>query len=169
MASGGGPEARKKVGSKRNIRNGTRRVVYNGKGSPVSKAGKVYEWDRGVIGISKDGRAIRENLDETTTHHASATYLVATKFDIQFPRTIQPFKAGINCANQGLLLMQFEGDNAYLYFPLSITNEQLKVLNDILMPRQSFVYAISHGENIIDDQKYEDVIQYAESITQRVK
>ncbi len=139
--------------------------AYNGKWSPKSEAGKQYEWDRGVIGVSEEGETSRECLDETTTHHASATLKIAQNFNIPISKTIHPFKAGIICANHGILIMQFEGDNAYLYFPLNITKEQLTVLNDILEPRQSFEYSYVHDENIFDGKKSEDVIQYAQTIT----
>lgn len=139
--------------------------AYNGKWSPKSEAGKQYEWDRGVVGISEEGEISRECLDETTTHHASATLKIAQNFNISVSKTVHPFKAGIVCAKQGILIMQFEGDNAYLYFPLDITEEQLTALTDILEPRQSFEYSYVHDENIFDSKKGEDVIQYAQTIT----
>ena len=43
-------------------------------GSPVSYAGVIYEWNRGVIAVDSEGREEKENLDKKFfSHHVDAT------------------------------------------------------------------------------------------------
>ena len=141
---------------------------YGGKWSPRSDVGKIYEWNRGVIGILPDGKIAKEALDETTTHHASATLKIAESFNVAISKTIHPFKAGVVCAKAGILVLQFEGDMVYLYFPQNISEEQLRLLVDLIIPRQNFQYSYVHEEDIIDSKTGEEVLEFAESITNKI-
>ena len=143
------------------------RIARNGRWSPVSNAGKIFEWNRGVIGISEDGEIYKECLDETTTHHAGATYKVANHFEITIIRTPQPYKAGVSCSSQGLLLLQFEGDKVCIYFPQSLSEEQFTSLEEIIAPRDTFIYSYDHEGDVVDDKTSEEIMQYAEGITEQ--
>lgn len=129
--------------------------------SPMSLAGKVYEWNRGVIGISYDGEVEKENLDGTNNHHADATYRVSQKLGVNIPLIIEPFQAGLNAIEQGLVILQTEGDNCFVYFPQVISEEQLDKIKASITPRKDFNFSFIHGEEIFEDVPYDIVINYA--------
>ena len=132
--------------------------------SPVSWAGVVYEWNRGVIGISVDGEVVKEKLDGTINHHADATIRIAEELGSPIEDTTAPFEAAINCNKNGLLIFQSEGDNAFVYFPDEISEEQLSELKNIIAPRGEFSFSFTHKENIYEEQKASDVIAFATKI-----
>ncbi|MBR2828725.1 MAG: hypothetical protein IKE70_05790 [Bacilli bacterium] len=134
-------------------------------GSPESSAGKLYEWDRGVIGISYDGEIRKVNLDETSDHHAAATVRVAEELGSPILSTTQPFQAAIDCTKKGLIILQSEGDRAFVYYPNEISEEQYRELNEILLPRTDFSFSFTHNEQIYEEQTVNQVLIFAEKIT----
>ena len=132
--------------------------------SPVSSAGIKYEWDRGVIGISKSGEVQKEELDGTLNHHADATIRIANSFGHTILNTANPFAAAVDSAKEGLLIFQSEGDNAFVYFPDTITEKQLDALIEIITPRADFNFGFSHREEVFDVQTMDDVLNYARRI-----
>ena len=132
--------------------------------SPQSIAGKVYEWNRGVVGISIDGDIEKEILDGTFNHHADATVRIAEALGSPIEKTNAPFEAAINCANNGLLIFQSEGDNVFVYFPPVISEEQLNGLIDIVTPRNGFNFSYTHEEQIYEDQQMQAVINFATTL-----
>ena len=132
--------------------------------SPFSLAGVVYEWNRGVIGISIDGEVVKESLDGTSNHHADATGRIADKLGSPIANTTAPFEAAISCNANGLLIFQSEGNNAFVYFPEEISEYQLSALKDIVAPRSNFIFSFTHQGNIYEDQRAQSVIEYASRI-----
>ena len=131
--------------------------------SPISNAGEVYQWNRGVIGISRNGVIETENLDKTFSHHAAATVKISRYFGVTIPMTTMPFQAGLDAKANGILLLQLEGDNCLVYFPDNVTNVQLNQLVKIVSPRQSFTFSFVHKDEIFENQKLQDVLSYANS------
>lgn len=132
--------------------------------SPESFAGQIYEWNRGVIGISQDGMTIKEKLDGTANHHAGATVRVASSLGTPINDTGAPFEAAVNAASQGTLIFQSEGDNAFVYFPELVSEEQIQSLNDILVPRSNFNFSFTHNEELFEDVDFQAVLDYATQI-----
>ena len=129
--------------------------------SPISDAGAVYQWNRGVIGISYDGKIETENLDKTFGHHADATVKISRYLGVTIPRTNMPFQAGIDAKDNGILLLQLEGDSCLVYFPDNITNVQLNELFRIVSPRQTFTFSFVHKDEMFENQNAQGVLSYA--------
>ena len=104
----------------------------------------MREWNKGVIGISNNGAVEKEKLDGTFNHHADATIRVSKKLGVSLDMETLLFKAGLNANEQGILVLQFEGDKCFVYFPSDVTNEQYNELAKILSPRANFEYSFIH-------------------------
>lgn len=143
--------------------------VYDARGmwSPESTAGTIYEWNRGVIGIAFNGSVEKEKLDGTASHHADATVRIAASLGTPINDTRAPFEAAVNSANQGTLIFQSEGDNAFVYFPETISEEQVSALTNEILPRTMFNFSFTHGGEIFEEQNYQSVIDYASRIQVR--
>ena len=135
--------------------------------SPQSSAGIVYEWNRGVIGVSYSGEVRKEKLDGTMNHHADATVRIANSLGVLIPMTNAPFQAAIDSNEKGLLIFQSEGDNAFVYFPDSLSEEQLEELNDIVVPRSNFNFSYTYNGEIFEEQSLSDVLSKAQSIAMK--
>ena len=46
--------------------------------------------------------------------------------------TINPFYLSVECANNGVLILLIEGENAQIYFPKNVTSEQVNKLLELL-------------------------------------
>lgn len=136
--------------------------------SPISSAGIVYQWNRGVIGISYDGKIETENLDKTFGHHADATVKISNYFGISIPKTTMPFQAGIDAKDNGILLLQLEGAKCLIYFPDNITDVQLNELVRALLPRQNFIFSFVHKDEMFENQNVRSVLSYATNFVRAV-
>ncbi len=132
--------------------------------SPVSYAGTVYEWNRGVIGISYDGNVEKESLDGTYNHHADASVRVSSALGASIPMTTAPFEAGINASEKGVLILQAEGDKCFVYFPESITTKQQQELIKAVTPRSGFEFSFVRGDEMFQFQTAKDVIEYTNAL-----
>ncbi len=138
--------------------------------SPISNAGNIYEWSRGVISIGKDGTIAKENLDSRIgAHHGGATVRTLINLDItieidEFRADIEPFPSGVEGAKKGAIVFQSEGNEVLLYFPESITEEQLESLSSVLTPRENFNYSFTHNEEIFSDKSLQEVIEFSANI-----
>lgn len=132
--------------------------------SPTSSAGNLYEWNRGVIAVSYDGKMIKEKLDGTYNHHADATVRILGALGIIIQNTNAPFQAGIDGANEGAIVFQSEGNNALIYFPPAISQEQLGELYSIITPRKGFNFSYTYGEEIFENQDSQSVLAYGENL-----
>ena len=133
--------------------------------SPISTAGKVYEWNRGVIGVNQLGIVAKENLDGTINHHSDATVRVVNSLGGNIEYENLPFQMGVNGSEQDILVFQSEGDNGLFYFPESLTNKQIIALGDILSPRTRFNFSYSYNEEIFEDLTVREVLTFAMSIS----
>lgn len=136
--------------------------------SPVSSAGTVYEWNRGVIGISYDGMIEIEKLDGTYNHHADATVRVSNLLGANMKMIDMPFQAGLDAKEQGILILQSEGDNCFVYFPDNITKAQQVELVKAITPRSNFTYSFVHKDEIFEDQQAQDVISYVTTLVNQL-
>ncbi len=147
-----------------------RRYNASTSGSPVSKAGLIYEWNRGVIAVASDGTEEKENLDQTRNHHVDATIRVSRRLGSIIGATQSPFEAAINATEDGLLIFQSEGDKALVYLPDTPSQQQIESLTRMLEPRKMFQFSFTYGEEIFEDDEdknikitAEDIIKYAKS------
>lgn len=129
--------------------------------SPFSTSGEIYEWNRGVIVIAFDGKVEKENLDGTYNHHADATIRVGNLLGANEQMIYEPFQAALNCNKYGMIILQSEGDNCFVYFPDTISVNQLSELSKVINPRQAFNFSYTHNEEIFEEQTSLDVINFA--------
>ena len=137
--------------------------------SPISSAGVVYQWNRGVIGISYDGKIETENLDRTFGHHADATVKISRYLGVTIPMTTMPFQAGVDAKDNGILLLQLEGDNCLVYFPDNITDVQLNELIKILSPRQKFTFSFVYKDEMFENQNVQSLLLYAANFVSKLR
>lgn len=143
--------------------------------SPVSDAGVIYEWNRGVIAVDSEGREEKENLDKKYySHHADATIRVSGRLGSIIGITESPFEAAINATQDGLLIFQSEGDKALVYLPDTPSLHQIESLTRMLEPRKMFQFSFTYGEEIFEDDEdknikitVEDIIKYAISKSEK--
>ena len=128
--------------------------------SPVSGAGVIYKYNRGVIGIEIDGTKHEIIFDGTFRHHNEATAEIGIKTNCPVTdKYANPFLNGMEVSKQGTIIIQLEGDSILVYLPEMISNEQYIALEYEVNPRSNFsTVAFSHGDDIYDDQNVN--IQY---------
>ena len=111
--------------------------------SPQSGAGVVYEFNRGVYGIGAD-KFYRKNIDRTSLHHADQTssiILEDTGIDKEFDN---PFEAAVSAVGYGIVIVQLEGSECFIYLPNSVEN--------ILRPRNGFHFLVYKDGLTYDDK-----------------
>ena len=152
-----------------------RRYDVSTSGSPVSYAGVIYEWNRGVIAVDSEGREEKENLDKKFfSHHVDATIRASRRLGSIIGETESPFEAAINATEDGLLIFQSEGDKALVYLPDTPSLQQIESLTRMLEPRKMFQFSFTYGEEIFEDDEdknikitAEDIIKYAISKSEK--
>ena len=120
--------------------------------SPTSIAGAVYKFNRGVIGIDRDGNVTERVLDGTRDHHSEVTAEIGNLTNLSpTERYTRPFENGLLASEEGTLIIQLEGDSALVYLPNELTEEQLTKLNLEITPRSNFAISFTHDGNIYED------------------
>ena len=118
--------------------------------SPTSIAGSVYKFNRGVVGIDRDGN--ERVLDGTGDHHSEVTAEIGNLTNLSpTERYTRPFENGLLASEGGTLIIQLEGDSALVYLPNELTDEQLTKLNLEITPRSNFAISFTHDGNIYED------------------
>ena len=122
--------------------------------SPISIAGVVYKFNRGVIGIDREGNVTERVLDGTWNHHSEVTAEVADLIDLApYEKYNRPFQNGLLAAKNGVLIIQLEGDSALVYLPDELSQEQLLKLNLEMEPRKNFTISYTYDNQPFDDDK----------------
>ena len=119
--------------------------------SPQSGAGVVYEFNRGVYGIGAD-KFYRKNIDRTSLHHADQTSSIIfedTGIDKEFDN---PFEAAVSAVGYGIVIVQLEGSECFIYLPNSVNDYQRKELENILRPRNGFHFLVYKDGLTYDDK-----------------
>ena len=115
--------------------------------SPVSSAGKRYKFARGVVGIDENGKKYEVNIDKTEKFygfyygHGEGTIEIAERAGCSININnleATPYELALEVANQGLIVMHFEGTAMWLYLSQSISLEQYESLKSELAPREGF-------------------------------
>ena len=120
--------------------------------SPTSIAGVVYKFNRGVVGIDRDGNVTERVLDGTWDHHSEVTAEIGNLTNLSpTERYTRPFENGLLASEGGTLIIQLEGDSALVYLPNELTEEQLTKLNLEITPRSNFAISFTHDGNIYED------------------
>ena len=120
--------------------------------SPTSIAGVVYKFNRGVVGIDRDGNVTERVLDGTWDHHSEVTAEIGNLTNLSpTERYTRPFENGLLASEGGTLIIQLEGDSALVYLPNELTDEQLTKLNLEITPRSNFAISFTHDGNIYED------------------
>ena len=143
--------------------------------SPISSAGKVYEFDRGVIGINRSGQIIKKPLDSTYTHHDTATWSIINNKELHYlgpnydnsdyyrllreSRRKNPFEIGCEGADEKkFIILQLEGDRITAYVPKNINLNQLLSLMAVLAPRKKFEISFWNNGEIHENTEVIDYI-----------
>ena len=120
--------------------------------SPISIAGTVYKFNRGVIGIDYEGETHEIILDRTARHHNEATAEIGTLTNCPVSdKYAGPFENGLEVSEQGTLIIQLEGDSMLVYLPKEMTTEQYNKLVSEVTPRSNFTVSFTHDGQIYDD------------------
>lgn len=122
-------------------------TIYSQKNawSPISFTGTVYKFNRGVIGIDRNGQKYEIVLDSTNRHHNDATAEIGLRTNCFISnRNAGPFQMAIDVANQGTIIIQLEGDSMLVYLPDNITERQKESLERETSPRQNFELSFTH-------------------------
>lgn len=120
--------------------------------SPMSIAGTIYKFNRGVIGIDYEGEIHEIILDRTTRHHNDATAEIGTLTNCPVSdKYAGPFENGLEVSEQGTLIIQLEGDSMLVYLPKEMTTEQYNKLVSEVTPRSNFTVSFTHDGQIYDD------------------
>lgn len=137
-------------------------------GSPRDYSGTVYQFNRGAIGISGDGKIATSIIDRTVLHHNDATRQVSSELGFPSNRlNSTPFEAGEEAAQNGIVLIQLEGASALIYLPDEIQEEQQSSLKEVLEPRQGFEISFTHqGQIYTDNVTLDSLLQYTSSYIQ---
>lgn len=143
--------------------------------SPISSAGKIYEFDRGVIGINQSGQIIKKPLDSTYTHHDTATWSIINNKELHYlghnydnsdyfrllreSRSKNPFEIGCEASDEkGFIILQLEGDGITAYVPKNINLKQLLSLMAVLAPRKKFEISFWNDGEIHENTEVIDYI-----------
>ena len=137
-------------GDKTKVAEKTGNVLINFVPATSTTFQPFYKFDRGAIVFSKDGEKAIEILDDTYNHHADATNRLAGKFNV-FVDSQEPYKAGVESATEGLVVMQLEGDNGLVYLPNEISVSQIDKIIDEIAPRNMFSFNVYQNGMIFDD------------------
>ena len=120
--------------------------------SPMSIAGTIYKFNRGVIGIDYEGEIHEIILDRTNRHHNDATAEIGTLTICPVSdKYAGPFENGLEVSEQGTLIIQLEGDSMLVYLPKEMTTEQYNKLVSEVTPRSNFTVSFTHDGQIYDD------------------
>lgn len=141
---------------------------------PVSDAGLIYEFDRGVIAIKKNGETIKKPLDYDTPHHHLATWCIINNQSLIYPDNVDerdkfwklydeairkgPVEIGIDGAEKGWVIFQLEGDCITSFIPTDMNLEQLYSLLIVLAPRKKFNISFWHDGEIHENTEVIDYI-----------
>lgn len=139
--------------------------------SPTSFAGTVYKFNRGVIGIDRDGNVTERVLDGTWDHHSEVTAEVANLIDLApSEKYDRPFQNGLLAAEKGILIIQLEGDSALIYLPDELSQEQFAKLNLEIEPRKNFTISYTYNNQPFDDDKidYNYLISFCQNLVGRL-
>ncbi len=120
--------------------------------SPTSIAGVVYKFNRGVVGIDREGNVTERILDGTWDHHSEVTAEIGNLTNLSSTdKYTRPFENGLLASEGGTLIIQLEGDSALVYLPNELTEEQLTKLNLEIIPRSNFAISFTHNGDIYED------------------
>ena len=129
----------------------TSRIATTG-WSPISTAGTIYKFNRGVIGIDYEGETHEIILDRTARHHNEATAEIGTLTNCPVSdKYAGPFENGLEVSEQGTLIIQLEGESMLVYLPKEMTTEQYNKLVSEVTPRSNFTVSFTHDGQIYDD------------------
>lgn len=106
--------------------------------APRSSAGKIYKYDRGVIGIDKNGKKEEINLDlfdMGSGGHPMATLFIGCLLNEEIKNKYQdtmPIMAVYESAKlvteYGICIAQLEGNQMFIYYPETPTDIQKEIL-----------------------------------------
>lgn len=138
--------------------------------SPISNAGKIYRFNRGVIGIDKNGQKHEIILDRTNRHHNDATAEIGLRTNCYISNiNAGPFQMATDVANQETIIIQLEGDSMLVYLPDTLTEQQQKTLSDEMSPRKNFELSFTHKGDIYSNVNTDDLTIICQNIIENAQ
>lgn len=138
--------------------------------SPISLTGKIYDFNRGVIGIDKNGQKYKIILDGTKRHHSDATAEIGIRTNCTIKnRNAGPFEIAIEIANKGVTIIQLEGNSMLIYLPDEMTHKQLESLKTETAPRKNFELSFTYKDYIYDNVNTDDLYTMCHNILPKEK
>lgn len=146
--------------------------------SPFSRAGKIYEFNRGVIAIYPDGTIRKENIDNKWLfngmfmRHPYVTWAIVNNKDLtlrsvqqeafellEVQKKFSPYELGMQASDKGIVLIQLEGDGITSFLPEKMSYIQAASLFAVLAPRQKFISHFCHNGVPYDDDESVSFLQ----------
>lgn len=134
---------------------------------PNSNAGKIYEFDRAVIAINKNGEIIKKALDDLNHHHHVTTWCIINNKSLIYPTEEKdrsafwkmyseaikkgPAEIAEEGAEKGFVILHLEGDCIWGYMPSNMNLAQLYFLLIVLAPRKKFNIALRHDNCLFEN------------------
>ena len=144
---------------------------------PFDKDYKVsnnLKFNRGVVGISKDGSIQEYILDFVPNiRHNVATFSVVNDLGEQIEFSNNPYYLGLVASENGILLIQYYGGIGLVYFPKTLTEKQFLLLKK-QVESDNCSYEMVYNNKIIYDSEKERgnfidnsfIINFASSIVE---
>lgn len=158
--------------------NGTVVQDAHNRQSPFSRAGKIYEFNRGVIAIYPDGTIRKENIDNKWLfngmfmRHPYVTWAIVNNKDLtlrsvqqeafellEVQKKFSPYELGMQASDKGIVLIQLEGDGITSFLPEKMSYIQTASLFAVLAPRQKFISHFCHNGVPYDDDESVSFLQ----------
>lgn len=138
--------------------------------SPISSAGTTYKFNRGVIGIDRNGQKFEIILDQTYRHHNDATAEIGLRTNCNILNIdAGPFEMAIDIANQGIVIIQLEGNSMLVYLPDNLTEQQNKSLENEMIPRRRFELSFTYQSDIYSNVNINDLAIMCQNIIENTR
>ena len=110
-----------------------------------SASGVVYQFNRGITVIGKNGLKVEEVFDGTTKHHATSLVDICKEcfgVEIPFNGISSDMESGIEAGNNGLISMLYEGNNCMIFIPEDLTISEIDEMIEEIEPRDKFIFSV---------------------------
>lgn len=130
----------------------------------LDNSGKVYAFDRGVIGINPVGAKIVYNLDDTNLLHSVAVRKVQQDFGLPQPFELNSVVSALSSRKDNLIMMLLEGKSCFLMLPNQITARQFEELCEEIIPRADFSYTYFLGNQAEEEKRAVEILEISSQI-----
>lgn len=122
-----------------------------------------------VIVIDREGKILKESLENKPYNHGLLTNYFAMKLECEYLEDSDPFLSGINLSNQGYVVLQIDADNFSInglclcFFPDFISHFQISSIKKVVKKYRDVCY--QYFGNLEDEYlSYQEIILYLDSL-----